>query len=132
MAAKTRFGLEGYGVRRAGSFASKTQTASVGGPHPVGKITRLGFEGYGVKRAGSFSGKTTDNSNVVVIEFPPTISMRSGFRVSPSQLTREWTGLMVARSEADPRHPQEFVKGRVDRQSVPNPKPEATDVFLTT
>ncbi len=53
MAAKTRFGLEGYGVRPAGSFASKTIQA-----HPVARITRLGMEGYGVRRAGSFAGKS--------------------------------------------------------------------------
>lgn len=64
-------------------------------------------------------------------DWRPNISMRSGFRVSPENLVREWTGLLVERRELDPRHPQEFVKGRVDRQSVPNPKPEATDVFLT-
>lgn len=29
MAAKTRLGFEGYGVRRAGSFAGKTETAIV-------------------------------------------------------------------------------------------------------
>lgn len=64
-------------------------------------------------------------------EWAATISMRSGFRVSPSDLVREWTGLMVARWEVEGRHPQEFVRGRVDRQSVDNPKPEAPDVFLS-
>lgn len=49
MAMKTRFGLEGYGVRRAGSFAGKPPAASH--PHPVGRLTRLGMEGYGVRRA---------------------------------------------------------------------------------
>ncbi len=51
----TRFGLEGYGVRRAGSFAGKQAAGT--GPHPVGIITRFGLEGYGVRRAGSFAGK---------------------------------------------------------------------------
>ena len=51
----TRFGLEGYGVRRAGSFSGKT----LEGSHPVGKITRFGLEGYGVRRAGSFSRSGT-------------------------------------------------------------------------
>lgn len=54
MAAKTRLGLEGYGVRRAGSFADKTAATT----HPVGRLTRFGLEGYGVRRAGSFAGKT--------------------------------------------------------------------------
>jgi hypothetical protein len=50
MAAVTRFGLEGYGVRRAGSFSGKPAAG-------LGPITRFGLEGYGVRRAGSFSGK---------------------------------------------------------------------------
>jgi hypothetical protein len=50
----TRTGLEGYGVKRAGSFANKVLP---GGPHLVGKLTRVGVEGYGVKRAGLFTGK---------------------------------------------------------------------------
>lgn len=52
----TRFGLEGYGVRRIISFSGKTPTVS--SSHPVGIITRFGLEGYGVRRAGSFAGKT--------------------------------------------------------------------------
>jgi hypothetical protein len=59
--AVTRFGLEGYGVRRAGSFAGKSAAPT----HPVGRLTRFGLEGYGVRRAGSFAGKTEasgDNS----------------------------------------------------------------------
>lgn len=52
----TRFGLEGYGVRRAGSFSGKPLATD--GPHPVGIITRFGLEGYGVRRVGSFAGKT--------------------------------------------------------------------------
>ncbi len=54
----TRFGLEGYGVRRAGSFSGKTPDSGAG-PHPVGILTRFGLEGYGVRRAGDFSGKTS-------------------------------------------------------------------------
>lgn len=61
MAAVTRLGLEGYGVRRAGSFGGKTP--DVPSMHPVGIITRLGAEGYGVRRvvAGGFAGKTPDS-----------------------------------------------------------------------
>lgn len=56
MAAITRFGLDGYGVRRAGSFAGKTS----GSTHPVGVLTRLSLDGYGARRAGSFAGKTAE------------------------------------------------------------------------
>lgn len=56
----TRFGLEGFGVRRAGSFAGKQGFGS----HPVGIITRLGPDGYGVRRCGSFAGKTPATPDV--------------------------------------------------------------------
>jgi hypothetical protein len=52
MAAKTRLGEGGYGVRRAGSFARTTSL------HPVGVITRLTGDGYGGRRYRSFAGKT--------------------------------------------------------------------------
>lgn len=56
--AVTRLGYEGYGVRRAGSFAGKG-SAPPGGPHPVPNITRLSPDGYFTRRDGSFAGKTT-------------------------------------------------------------------------
>lgn len=56
--AYTRFGLEGYGVRRAGSFSGKVLTDY---SHPV---TRFGLEGYGVRRAGSFANKTVSVSSL--------------------------------------------------------------------
>lgn len=60
------------------------------------------------------------------------ISMRSGFKRSPDYLVREWTGLVVALDECDPRHPQELVRPTSDRQRVPVPRPERADVFLAT
>ena len=81
MAAITRLGLDGYGARRAGSFAGK-EDATVG-PHPVGVITRLSLDGYGAKRAGSFAGKTgtepvVDDAIVGLpfIQPPKTVSKR--------------------------------------------------------
>jgi hypothetical protein len=64
MTAKTRLGEEGYGVRRVGSFAGKTDSGPVGGPHPVGVITRLALDGYGVRRYSSFAGKTLSDQPV--------------------------------------------------------------------
>ena len=51
----TRLSVDGYGARRAGSFAGKV--ASESGPHPTGIITRMSLDGYGARRAGSFAGK---------------------------------------------------------------------------
>ena len=55
---------------------------------------------------------------------------RTGKEVYASEVVREWTGLIVHRHDADERHPQDFVKGRKDRQSVRDPRPESVDVFL--
>lgn len=54
--AVTRLGLDGYGVRRAGSFAGKTAEARA--------ITRFGLEGFGVRRYSrfAFANKTADTS----------------------------------------------------------------------
>ena len=68
----TRFGLEGYGVRRAGSFAGKTESAP---GRTVGIITRFGLEGYGVRRAGSFAGKTEAESGAQPV--PEFIGLRA-------------------------------------------------------
>lgn len=57
----------------------------------------------------------------------------SGFKVWNSECVRTWNGLVVHRrfvgSETQ-RHPQEFVRGVRDDQSVPNPRPEPADTFL--
>jgi hypothetical protein len=63
-------------------------------------------------------------------KYPANICMRSGLKTRPSELYREWTGLMVRREDLDPRHPQDFVRARKDDQTVPNPRPEPTDIFL--
>jgi hypothetical protein len=56
---------------------------------------------------------------------------RCGVEMWASESAREWTGLRVHRLEClDPRHPQEFVRGRADRQKVPFTRPEPPDVFL--
>lgn len=56
---------------------------------------------------------------------------RSGFDCYNDAVEIEWTGLIVRRDWLDLRSPQEFVRGRKDRQSVPNPRPEAADTFLS-
>lgn len=53
-----------------------------------------------------------------------------GFKYRASQTSKRWDGLMVCREDFEERHPQDFVRGRVDRQNVPNPRPEPADVFL--
>lgn len=54
-----------------------------------------------------------------------------GFKYRSSETSRRWDGLFVCREDFEPRHPQDFVRGRVDRQNVPNPRPEQATVFIS-
>lgn len=59
---------------------------------------------------------------------------RCGFEFKARQLSKEWTGLMVCRGAGtndcwEPRHPQESVRGRVDKQAPPWTRPEPPAVF---
>lgn len=54
---------------------------------------------------------------------------RTGFKIPASQARREWTGAVVRKESWDARHPLEFVRARIDRQSVPDARPRVTDVF---
>lgn len=50
-----------------------------------------------------------------------------GFVVYASQTRKRWDGLIVCEADWEPRHPQDFVKARRDRQIVPDPRPEPAD-----
>ena len=39
---------------------------------------------------------------------------------------------MVLKSEWEPRHPQDFVRAKRDKMTVPDPRPEGTDTFIST
>jgi hypothetical protein len=53
-----------------------------------------------------------------------------GFKYRASQTSKRWDGLMVCREDFETRHPQDFVRGRKDRQTVPDARPELSDVFI--
>jgi len=55
---------------------------------------------------------------------------RCGKRFRQSETYKTWDGLWVCKDDYEERHPQDFVKGIADKQSVPEPRPEATDYFL--
>lgn len=57
---------------------------------------------------------------------------RCGFEYYASQLRKTWDGLLVCDKDWEPRHPQDFVRGRPDRQAVADARPEPDPVFLTT
>lgn len=54
-----------------------------------------------------------------------------GFKVRANETRIRWDGMRVCLKDWEPRHPQDFVRGRRDRQRVPNPRPESPDVFVT-
>lgn len=56
---------------------------------------------------------------------------RCGFERRNGQLRKEWTGLRVCGECFDPRHPQEFVKGKPDRQNPPWVRPEPTPIDVS-
>lgn len=61
-----------------------------------------------------------------------------GFVRYASQVSKQWNGLIVCSDTCfEERHPQEFVRGRIDRQVPPFVRPEAqvgisVDVFGLT
>lgn len=56
----------------------------------------------------------------------------SGFKVRASECRRTWDGYYVHKKYWEPRHPQDFVRGRVDRQTVEIARPEQEDRFITS
>lgn len=49
---------------------------------------------------------------------------RCGFEKRASETFKTWDGLYVCAEDFETRHPQDFVRGRKDRQNVPGPRPE--------
>ena len=56
---------------------------------------------------------------------------RTGFKLKASECQKEWTGRIVRKKSWEPRHPQDFIEGRDDDQSVPDARPWPTDKFLS-
>jgi hypothetical protein len=55
---------------------------------------------------------------------------RCGSKFKASQLRKEWDNLMVCSICWEPRHPQDFVKGKADQQVPPYSRPEQSDEFI--
>lgn len=53
-----------------------------------------------------------------------------GFKMRASETSKRWDGLRVCKADWEPRHPQDFVRGKQDRQAVRNARPEPPDTFL--
>lgn len=53
-----------------------------------------------------------------------------GFKYKQSQLRKRWDGAMVCTKDWEPRHPQDFVKGRPERSIVKDARPGAEPRFV--
>lgn len=56
---------------------------------------------------------------------------RCGTKYKASDCVLEWDNLFVCQECHEPRHPQEFLRGIPDRQSVEIPRPDTTPTFIT-
>lgn len=57
---------------------------------------------------------------------------RTGFKLKRSQCRKEWNNLVVRKESWEPRHPQDFLRVRPDRQDVADPRTRQDPVFLAT
>lgn len=55
-----------------------------------------------------------------------------GEKFKASQLREQWDGLMACSKDYSPRHPQEYLRGKSDDQSVEWTRSEGTDVETDT
>jgi hypothetical protein len=59
------------------------------------------------------------------------VCQRSGKVIRSSEAKREWTGLIVAPEYWEPRHPQDFVRVRVENTAAKGlVNPEPADTFV--
>ena len=56
---------------------------------------------------------------------------RCGKRFRQSETRKTWDGLWVCKKDFETRQPQDFVKGKADKQAVREPRPQPTDYFLS-
>jgi hypothetical protein len=71
----------------------------------------------------SNSTATEDSSNKY------NICQRTGFRVKPYQLRKEWNGSLVRDESWEQRHPQEFIRPLAEDLHGAQ-RPESSDTFL--
>jgi hypothetical protein len=59
------------------------------------------------------------------------ICQRTGFKVKPGSLMKEWNGALVRSDSYEPRNIQDFVKGKAESLTGAI-RPEADDQFIAT
>jgi hypothetical protein len=58
------------------------------------------------------------------------IDDRTGLKIRATDARLEWNGGLVHRNDWEPRHPQDFVRSRRDKQTVAVTRPERIDQFI--
>lgn len=56
---------------------------------------------------------------------------RCGREFKNYELRKEWTGLRVCRDCWEPRHPQDYVRGKADEQAPPWTRPEQPEIDVS-
>jgi len=54
----------------------------------------------------------------------------TGMKAKRSQCRKRWDNRIVLKESWERRHPQDFLRSKPDRQTVPDPRTEGDDVFL--
>lgn len=57
------------------------------------------------------------------------ICARCGRKAKASTFVRQWQGYWVCQEHWEPRHPQDFVRGKVERPTPPWTQPPPPDTF---
>lgn len=63
---------------------------------------------------------------------PWLICDECGFKYRRSEMKKWWDGFMVCEKDYEPRHPQEFVRGKADKVSFPDSRPDPDPVYIVT
>lgn len=51
-------------------------------------------------------------------------------KIKASESRKRWDGFIVCQDDFEQRHPQDFVRSKEDKISVPFTRPRSTDVFV--
>ena len=58
------------------------------------------------------------------------IDDRTGFRIRASDAIKQWDGSITHKDQHEERHPQDFIRGRINRQQAENIAGVHDDTFI--
>ena len=77
-------------------------------------------------------GRLTSDRNRVVLGDHNVVDDLHGFKRKASECRMRWDNVLVPAEDWEPRHAQDFLRSRKDRQKVDNARPELPDKFFTS